>query len=123
MKAGRILLTLAVLAMAAGVGQAQNNRNQNVNRATQQKDRKTELAAKKRARAWKARTKDTTETPTSAGATAKTGETYHVEASSTQFTQKTVEEIQQEKKAAEKDSLRKKAGKIKRHKKRERKTR
>ena len=46
MKAGKILLTLAILAMAAGVGQAQNNRTRNVSRATRHTLQKKERVLK-----------------------------------------------------------------------------
>ena len=105
MKAGKILLTLAVLAMAAGVGQAQNNRTRNASRASRHTLQKKERVLK-----------DTLEK-------VKTQE-YEVYKSPNQPTQKTVDEIQKEKKAAaDRDSLRKTQAKFKRPNKKQRKTR
>ena len=118
MKAGKLLLALAVLAMAAGVGQAQNNRTRNVSRATRHTQQKKERVLKDTIEKEKAQTVDI-------DMTAKSGETteYEVYKSPNQPTQKTVDQIQQEKKEAEKDSLRKNSAKIKLPRKKQRKTR
>ena len=124
MKAGKNLLTLAILAMAAGVGQAQNNRTRNVSRATRHTVQKKERVLKDtddKAKAREAAQTANIDRTVKSGATTE----YEVYKSSTQPTnQKTVDEIQREKKAAAtKDSLRKSQAKFKRPIPKQRKTR